>query len=246
MIEMKDVNVIYDNDIIALNHINLQLDNGCYVIIGQNGSGKSTLLKTLVSIVDFSGEIRIDGILLDQQHLKQIRQKVGMIFQNPDHQLFMSRIYDDIAFGLINQKKSQKEIELKIDQIVKQLQIKDLLNRSSHQLSGGQKRMAAIASVLVMEPDILLMDEPTSFLDSKGRRRMIEFIQSCQKTMLIVSHDLDMALEVADQIILLDQGEIIMQDETEKILKDKDLLLLTNKDLLEQHGLELPFCFQRG
>lgn len=238
MIEMKDVNVIYDNDIIALNHINLQLDNGCYVIIGQNGSGKSTLLKTLVSIVDFSGEIRIDGILLDQQHLKQIRQKVGMIFQNPDHQLFMSRIYDDIAFGLINQKKSQKEIELKIDQIVKQLQIKDLLNRSSHQLSGGQKRMAAIASVLVMEPDILLMDEPTSFLDSKGRRRMIEFIQSCQKTMLIVSHDLDMALEVADQIILLDQGEIIMQDETEKILKDKDLL--------EQHGLELPFCFQRG
>ena len=238
MIEMKDVNVIYDNDIIALNHINLQLDNGCYVIIGQNGSGKSTLLKTLVSIVDFSGEIRIDGILLDQQHLKQIRQKVGMIFQNPDHQLFMSRIYDDIAFGLINQKKSQKEIKLKIDQIVKQLQIKDLLNRSSHQLSGGQKRMAAIASVLVMEPDILLMDEPTSFLDSKGRRRMIEFIQSCQKTMLIVSHDLDMALEVADQIILLDQGEIIMQDETEKILKDKDLL--------EQHGLELPFCFQRG
>lgn len=238
MIEMKDVNVIYDNDIIALNHINLQLDNGCYVIIGQNGSGKSTLLKTLVSIVDFSGEIRIDGVLLDQQHLKQIRQKVGMIFQNPDHQLFMSRIYDDIAFGLINQKKSQKEIELKIDQIVKQLQIKDLLNRSSHQLSGGQKRMAAIASVLVMEPDILLMDEPTSFLDSKGRRRMIEFIQSCQKTMLIVSHDLDMALEVADQIILLDQGEIIMQDETEKILKDKDLL--------EQHGLELPFCFQRG
>lgn len=238
MIEMKDVNVIYDNDIIALNHINLQLDNGCYVIIGQNGSGKSTLLKTLVSIVDFSGEIRIDGVLLDQQHLKQIRQKVGMIFQNPDHQLFMSRIYDDIAFGLINQKKSQKEIKLKIDQIVKQLQIKDLLNRSSHQLSGGQKRMAAIASVLVMEPDILLMDEPTSFLDSKGRRRMIEFIQSCQKTMLIVSHDLDMALEVADQIILLDQGEIIMQDETEKILKDKDLL--------EQHGLELPFCFQRG
>lgn len=238
MIEMKDVNVIYDNDIIALNHINLQLDNGCYVIIGQNGSGKSTLLKTLVSIVDFSGEIRIDGVLLDQQHLKQIRQKVGMIFQNPDHQLFMSRIYDDIAFGLINQKKSQKEIELKIDQIVKQLQIKDLLNRSSHQLSGGQKRMAAIASVLVMEPDILLMDEPTSFLDSKGRRRMIEFIQSCQKTMLIVSHDLDMALEVANQIILLDQGEIIMQDETEKILKDKDLL--------EQHGLELPFCFQRG
>ena len=238
MIEMKDVNVIYDNDIIALNHINLQLDNGCYVIIGQNGSGKSTLLKTLVYIVDFSGEIRFDGILLDQQHLKQIRQTVGMIFQNPDHQLFMSRIYDDIAFGLINQKKSQKEIELKIDQIVKQLQIKDLLNRSSHQLSGGQKRMAAIASVLVMEPDILLMDEPTSFLDSKGRRRMIEFIQSCQKTMLIVSHDLDMALEVADQIILLDQGEIIMQDETEKILKDKDLL--------EQHGLELPFCFQRG
>lgn len=238
MIEMKDVNVIYDNDIIALNHINLQLDNGCYVIIGQNGSGKSTLLKTLVSIVDFSGEIRIDGVLLDQQHLKQIRQKVGIIFQNPDHQLFMSRIYDDIAFGLINQKKSQKEIELKIDQIVKQLQIKDLLNRSSHQLSGGQKRMAAIASVLVMEPDILLMDEPTSFLDSKGRRKMIEFIQSCQKTMLIVSHDLDMALEVADQIILLDQGEIIMQDETEKILKDKDLL--------EQHGLELPFCFQRG
>ena len=92
MIEMKDVSVVYDKSIVALDHVGLTIDKGCYVIVGQNGSGKSTLLQTLVSIVDFQGEIKIDGILLDKQHIKEIRKKVGLIFQNPDHQLFMSRI----------------------------------------------------------------------------------------------------------------------------------------------------------
>ena len=238
MIEMKDVSVVYDKSIVALDHVGLTIDKGCYVIVGQNGSGKSTLLQTLVSIVDFQGEIKIDGILLDKQHIKEIRKKVGLIFQNPDHQLFMSRIYDDIAFGLINQKYDKDIIEQKIQEIANLLNIQDLLNRSSHQLSGGQKRMAAIATVLVMDPDIILMDEPTSFLDPKSRRKMIEFIRSCQKTMIIVTHDLDMALEVGDKVILIDQGEIVKQDQA--------LSLLTNKDLLEQHGLELPFCMQRG
>ena len=238
MIEMKDVSVVYDKSIVALDHVGLTIDKGCYVIVGQNGSGKSTLLQTLVSIVDFQGKIKIDGILLDKQHIKEIRKKVGLIFQNPDHQLFMSRIYDDIAFGLINQKYDKDIIEQKIQEIANLLNIQDLLNRSSHQLSGGQKRMAAIATVLVMDPDIILMDEPTSFLDPKSRRKMIEFIRSCQKTMIIVTHDLDMALEVGDKVILIDQGKIVKQDQA--------LSLLTNKDLLEQHGLELPFCMQRG
>lgn len=238
MIEMKDVSVIYDKSIVALDHIDLTIDKGCYVVVGQNGSGKSTLLQTLVSIVDFQGEIKIDGILLDKQHMKEIRKKVGLIFQNPDHQLFMSRIYDDIAFGLINQKYDKDIIEQKIQDIAKLLNIQDILIRSSHQLSGGQKRMAAIATVLVMDPDIILMDEPTSFLDPKSRRKIIKFIQSCQKTMIIVTHDLDMALEIGDEVILIDQGKIIKQDKAHS--------LLTNKDLLEQHGLELPFCMQRG
>lgn len=238
MIEMKDVCVIYDQKIKALDHIDLELDQGCHVIIGQNGSGKSTLLQTLVSIVDFSGETYIDGLFSHKKNIKKIRQKVGMIFQNPDHQLFMNRVYDDIAFGLINQKRTQQEIEMKIAEITEKLQLKDFINRPSHQLSGGQKRMAAIATVFVMDPDIILMDEPSSFLDPRSRRKIIQFIQSCQKTMIIVTHDLDMALEIADDIILIDEGKIIIQDKPEKILK--------NKVLLEKHGLELPFCFQKG
>lgn len=238
MIEMKDVSVIYDQKITALDHIHLHIDQGCHVIIGQNGSGKSTLLKALVSIVDFTGEINIDGVLLNKNNIKDIRKKVGMIFQNPDHQLFMNRIYDDIAFGLINQKLTHQEIEKRMAIITERLQLQDIIDRSSHQLSGGQKRMAAIATVLVMNPEIILMDEPSSFLDPKSRRKIIEFILSYEKTMIVVTHDLDMALEIADDVILIDEGKIIIQDKPENILK--------NKDLLEQHGLELPFCFQRG
>lgn len=236
MIEIKNLSVTYEGDIHALHNINLSMGEGCYVIVGQNGSGKSTLLQTLLGLNEFKGEIDIDQIPLNKNNIKKIRQKAGLVFQNPDHQLFMSSIYDDLAFGLINQGLSQDEIQQRIEEISKQLSLEAYLNRSVHKLSGGQKRMAGIASVLVMNPDILLLDEPSSFLDPKGRRTVIELLKSLNKTMIIATHDLDMAYDIADKVILLNNGQIICYG-------NKDILL--DKQLLEDNGLELPYRFQR-
>lgn len=236
MIEIKNLSVTYQGNIKALKNINISIDEGCIAIVGQNGSGKSTLLQTLVGLNEFDGDILIDQIPVNKTNIKEIRQKVGLVFQNPDHQLFMNTIYDDLAFGLINQGLSQDEIKQRINTISKELSLESFVNRSSHQLSGGQKRMAAIASVLAMEPDILLLDEPSSFLDPKGRRTVIQLLQSLHKPMLIATHDLDMALDIADKVILLNNGEVISY-------KNKDILL--DQQLLEDNGLELPYRYQR-
>ncbi len=238
MINVKDVSVIYNQEIKALDHLQLELkENQCTVIIGKNGSGKSTLLQTLVGIVDFQGSRCIDHLNLDKDHLLEIRNKVGLVFQNPDHQLFMSTIYDDLAFGLINQGLSQEEIKQRIDIITSQFAFEQLLYRSSHRLSGGQKRMVAIACILIMRPDIILMDEPTSFLDPGSRRQVINILKDMHKTLIIASHDLDMALDIADEVILLNEGKVIAQGLTNDIL--------TNQKLLEDNGLELPYRYQR-
>lgn len=238
MIQMKDLTVIYDKDIVALNHINLCMkEHQCTAIIGKNGSGKSTLLQALVGVVDSQGEIMIRDIWMNHKNIGKIRNQVGLVFQNPDHQLFMSTIYDDLAFGLINQGLSQEEIQHRILSITQQLHIEHLLKRSCHKLSGGQKRMIAIATVLVMNPHIILMDEPSSFLDPRSRRQIIHIIKELKQTTIIATHDLDMALDIADEIILLNDGCVVAQDKTEIILKDQQLL--------ENNGLELPYCYQR-
>lgn len=237
MIEVKDMSVIYDQSIKALDSIYLKLEKKCYALIGQNGSGKSTFLQALVGIVDKKGNIIIDDLAMNDENIVEIRNKVGLVFQNPDHQLFMSHIYDDLAFGLINMGLDKKIIDKKIQEISKQLHLESLLYRSCHKLSGGQKRMAAIATVLIMEPDIILMDEPSSFLDPKSRREVIHLINSLDKTLVIATHDLDMALDVADEVILLNEGKVIAVDKTE--------VILTDKKLLEDNGLELPYRYQR-
>lgn len=238
MIDIHDLSVVYDQDIVALDHIDLTLkDHQCCVIIGKNGSGKSTLLQSIVGIVDFKGSICVDSVYVDKDHFVEIRNRVGLVFQNPDHQLFMSTIYDDLAFGLINQGLSKEDIDNRIQKIAKDLHIEHLLKRSCHKLSGGQKRMVAIATVLVMNPDVILMDEPSSFLDPMSRRQMINFMKSINKTIIIATHDLDMALDIADEVVLLNNGKMIVHDETLNVLK--------NKQLLEDNGLELPYCYQR-
>lgn len=238
MIEIKNVSVTYDQDIVALKNINCNIkENQCTVIIGKNGSGKSTFLQSLVGIVDFQGDIIVEHIHVEQKNMVEIRNKVGLVFQNPDYQLFMSTIYDDLAFGLINQGLSKEEIKQRIEKIAIELKIEHLLYRSCHKLSGGQKRMVALACVLIMEPDIILMDEPTSFLDSGSRRQIMNILKSFHKTLVIASHDLDMALDIADEVILFNEGQMVVQDEPQNILN--------NQKLLEKNGLELPYRYQR-
>jgi cobalt/nickel transport system ATP-binding protein len=174
MMKINHLSVIYPDKTIAVDNIDLHIDNEETVaLIGANGAGKTSLLLALVGVVASAGEIIVDDLLLERKTLGEIRKRVGVVFQNPDNQLFMPTIYDDIAFGLRNYGVSEAEVEAKVDYYLKELGIMHLKHRSPLKLSGGEKRIAAIATILVMEPSIMLFDEPTAFLDPKARRNLI-------------------------------------------------------------------------
>lgn len=165
-----------------------------------------------------------------------IRQRLGMVFQDPDDQLFMTRVYDDVAFGPRNYKLDEKEVDEKVNRALEQVGISHLKDRAPFKLSGGEKRCAAIASVLSMEPDVLIMDEPTSALDPKARRKLINLLNTFEHTKVITSHDLDMVLDTCNRIMVIKNGEIIADGDAKKILSDKKLL--------ENSGLEMPLSIQ--
>lgn len=239
MVQIDNLSVKYMDGHQVLHQLSVKINKGETVgIIGANGTGKSTLLMTMVGmLMPSEGEIRIDGIQLNKKNLKDIREKVGVVFQNPDDQLFMSNVYDDIAFGLRNYGITEDEIKRRITRVIKELDVEKLLDMNSHKLSGGEKRIIAVATILVMEPSIVLFDEPTSFLDPKTRRRLMKLLQSLPVTKLIATHDLDMALELCDKVVLLKGGRIFAEGSAKEIL--------TDKALMEEAGLELPFCLQR-
>lgn len=206
-------------------------------LIGTNGAGKSTLLMSLVGLLlPCGGRIEVDGIQLQKDTLRQIREKIGMVFQNPDDQLFMSSVYDDIAFGLRNYGMKEETIKDRINHVMKELGVEKLEPMSSNKLSGGEKRIIAIATILVMEPSIVLFDEPSSFLDPKTRRKLIQLLKSLSMTKLIATHDLDMALELCDKVLIMKEGSLFAEGTARE--------LLTDRELLEEAGLELPFCLQ--
>ncbi|WP_173429106.1 energy-coupling factor ABC transporter ATP-binding protein [uncultured Sharpea sp.] len=235
MIQINDVSIVYDHTIIAINHLTTTIHAPVTAIIGENGSGKSTLLTSIVGLHPMAGSILVDGIEVKKENLHTIRKRVGYLFQNPDHQLFMNTVYEDIAFGLVSQGMDQDVVKEKVEAMAYQLHIDDLLARNCAKLSGGQKSLVALAGVLVMEPDILLLDEPTAFLDPKARRRIINILKSLPQSIILATHDLDMAYDLVDEVILIHKGMLITKG---------DKQILTNKDILESNGLELPLRFQ--
>lgn len=235
MIQINDVSIVYDHTIIAINHLATTIHAPVTAIIGENGSGKSTLLTSIVGLHPMAGSILVDGIEVKKENLHTIRKRVGYLFQNPDHQLFMNTVYEDIAFGLVSQGMDQDVVKEKVEAMACQLHIDDLLARNCAKLSGGQKSLVALAGVLVMEPDILLLDEPTAFLDPKARRRIINILKSLPQSIILATHDLDMAYDLVDEVILIHKGMLITKG---------DKQILTNKDILESNGLELPLRFQ--
>ena len=235
MIQINDVSIVYDHTIIAINHLTTTIHAPVTAIIGENGSGKSTLLTSIVGLHPMAGSILVDGIEVKKENLHTIRKRVGYLFQNPDHQLFMNTVYEDIAFGLVSQGMDQDVVKEKVEAMAYQLHIDDLLARNCAKLSGGQKSLVALAGVLVMEPDILLLDEPTAFLDPKARRRIINILKSLPQSIIPATHDLDMAYDLVDEVILIHKGMLITKG---------DKQILTNKDILESNGLELPLRFQ--
>ncbi len=226
MIRIKDLTVKYPDGHIAINKINVNISKETSVaVVGENGAGKSSLLLSLAGVLPpISGEILIDEIPVNKNNLPSIRKLVGLIFQNPDDQLFMTSVYDDIAFGPRNMGLSEWEVDIKVKGILEQFNISHLIKRIPGKLSGGEKRSVAIAGVLTMSPSVLLFDEPTSFLDPKAVRQLVHTLNSLPLTKLIATHDLSFARKVCNYVILMQNGSIVAEGPTNEIL-DNEILL---------------------
>ncbi len=235
MICFKDVSFAYEKGKNVLNSINFNVEKGEKVgLIGSNGAGKSTLMKASLGLVETQGEIIIGELSVEKKNLPGIRKILGYVLQESDNQMFMPTVLEDMEFGLLNMKMTKAEAYERCLEVLKELELEYLSDKYNHKISGGEKRMAAIATILAMKPEILLMDEPTSSLDPKNRRRIINTVKSLSHTMIIATHDLDMVLETCDRVLLLNEGRIVEDGDAKKILSDKELL--------EKNGLELPLC----
>ncbi|HWQ79466.1 MAG TPA: ABC transporter ATP-binding protein [Anaerovoracaceae bacterium] len=238
MIQIKNISFSYPDGNQALSNVSFNInENSTVAVVGANGAGKSTLLALMVGILASNdGSIEIGGIPVSKASLEEIRKKVGFVFQNPDDQLFMARVYDDVAFGPRNFGFSEDEVKEMSGQAIETMKIEHLTNRAPHRLSGGEKRNVAIASVLSMNPQVLLLDEPSSFLDPKSRRNFIRAMSELPHTKVIATHDLDMVLDLCDRVIILRKGEVYADG------KPKELFL--NNELMEKSGLEVPLSLQ--
>ena len=235
MIEFQHVNFSYEKGRPVLQDLSFRIEKGESVgLIGANGAGKSTVMKLLLGLLQGEGKILVDGTEVTRASLSEVRRKLGFVLQNSDNQMFMPTVYEDMIFAPLNYGLSREEAERRVDAVLEQLGIRDLKHRHNHKISGGEKRMAAIATILAMEPAAVLMDEPSSALDPYNRRLVINTIRRLPQTKLITSHDLDMILDTCDRVILLAGGKIAADGPAEAILRDKALL--------EANRMELPFC----
>ncbi len=213
-------------------------ENESIGLVGANGVGKSTLLKLLVGLyLDFTGSIRVEEIPVEKSTLRKIREKIGYVFQDSDSQLFMSTAYEDIAFAPRNYGLPEAEVEKRVNEALETVKIPYLKNRQTYKMSGGEKKMVSIATILSMTPDIILMDEPSVALDPRNRRNLIRILNSFSHLKIIASHDLDFILDTCQRTILMADGRIICDGKTSDIL--------SNEELLEANGLELPLSMYR-
>lgn len=238
MIAFQDVSFSYDAKTPVVRDINMTIHKGETVgLIGANGAGKSTIMKLMLGLLSGEGQIMVDGLQVEKRNLTKIRQKTGFVLQDSDNQMFMPTVYEDMIFGPRNYGLTKEEAEARADQVLARLGLQDLKYRYNHKISGGEKRMAAIATILAMEPEVILMDEPSTALDPVNRRTVIHTIQSLPQTKIIASHDLDMILDTCERVILLSHGTIAADGDCETILRDQALL--------EANRMELPLCLQR-
>ncbi|NLP01223.1 MAG: ATP-binding cassette domain-containing protein [Fibrobacter sp.] len=238
-VEIDDLRFTYLDGTMALDGISLNIADGESVgIVGANGAGKSTLVNHLNGYyLPQNGTIKIAGEVLSKKTQENIRRIVGVVFQNPDDQLFSARLYDDVAFGPENLGVEISELQKRVETTMKELNLWELRDKSPAHISHGQKRFAAFATVLVMKPDVIVMDEPTSDLDPRNRRKLINLVNALSATRITVSHDLDFIFETCKLVALMSTGKIVAYGKTEEIL--------SNQLLLESNGLELPLKLQK-
>ena len=234
MIRFENVSVQYDKSEPVLKDLSFHIQKGEKVgLIGANGAGKTTLMNALLGLLPHEGTIEVEGIEVEKQNLPEIRKRLGFVFQNSDNQMFMPTVYEDMSFAPLNYGHSKEQVDRMIDDVLEQLELSELKYRHNHRISGGEKRMAAIATILVMRPHVILMDEPTASLDPYNRRKVIDVMRSFDRMMLVTSHDLDMIVDTCQRVILLSRGRIVADGKTDVILHDKALL--------EANRMELPF-----
>lgn len=231
LLEVKDVTYAYPDGRKALNGINLAVSTGEKVgIVGSNGAGKSTFLLHLNGILHGGGEIRVAGKKVESSSLGEIRSLVGLVFQDPDDQLFSPTVFEDVAFGPLYMGLSNDEVDLRVERALEMVGMSGMRDRVPHHMSLGERKMAAIATVLSMEPSLLALDEPTSALDAQARRRLLEVLKGLDgATLLVATHDLALVKDVLERTIVFDGGRVVADGPTDEILRDRELL--------EKHGL---------
>jgi cobalt/nickel transport system ATP-binding protein len=233
-ISYNNVHYTYPDGTRALRGVSFELQHGQHVaLLGPNGAGKSTIMLLSNGVLmPEQGSIIVGHDQLSKDNLVAIRQRVGLLFQDPDDQLFMSSIYDDIAFGPLNQGLPAAQVEQRVQTAIASVELGGLENKPAQDLSFGQRKRAALATILAMQPDFLILDEPSSNLDPHGRRQMMQLLAAMEHTVLLATHDLTMVWDLCDFSIIIDQGEVVASGSTHSLLRDEALL--------ESHGLELP------
>ena len=238
IVEFKNVSYRYPDGTEALKDLSFRITHGESVgIIGANGAGKSTLLLQMNGcLMPTSGTVIIGDLPLTRKTKRDIRRRVGFIFQNPDDQLFMPTVYDDVAFGPLNLGLDEPAVRARVQKALSLVNGLELRDKPPHHLSGGQKSTVAIAAVMAMDPDILAMDEPAASLDPKSRRSLITMLKTFEHSKILASHDLDLILDVCQRCIVIREGRAVADGSAMEIL--------TNKILLEENNLELPLSLQ--
>jgi cobalt/nickel transport system ATP-binding protein len=237
-IDVADLRFAYPDGTEALRGVSFFIGHGESVaVVGANGAGKSTLLAHLTGLLHpQGGSVAIGDTPVTRETLSEVRRSVGMVFQDPDDQLFMPTVAEDVAFGPVNLNLPAGKIEERVTDALSRVGALELRDRAPYRLSGGQKRAVAIATVLAMQPSVLVLDEPTSNLDPQARRRLIELLRGFEHTKLIATHDLDMALDLCERIIVMSEGVVLADGATREIFADDALLA--------KSGLERPLSMQ--
>jgi cobalt/nickel transport system ATP-binding protein len=236
-LRVEDLAYAYPDGHQALFGVDLRIERGERVaLLGPNGAGKTTLVLHLNGILTGGrGSVGVAGLPVDRAHLQEVRRRVGIVFQDPDDQLFMPTVGEDVAFGPRNLGLPESEVQARVAAALDQVGMAGVADRPPHHLSFGQRRRVAVATVLSMHPEVLVLDEPSSNLDPAGRRELAEVLQSLPVTMLMVTHDLPYALQLCPRSVVLDGGVVVADGPTRELLADTDLLAA--------HRLELPFGF---
>ena len=225
-VRYTNVGYRYEDGTQALKSVSFEVTHGERVaLLGLNGSGKSTLLLiTDALLLPSSGEVNVGDIPVGKKTAETIRRSVGFVFQNPDDMLFMPTIYDDVAFGPRNMNLPEEEVNRRVNKALEEVGLRGVEKKASFQLSGGQRRSAAIACVLAMEPDILLLDEPSANLDARARRGLIEILKRFRHTIILATHDFDMARELCERSVILADGVVAADGPTRALLDDDEIM----------------------